>query len=144
MINQTKKHYMSILSIIVFVSVFLYQFFHLFQIPFITQYSLQEINYLNLILYILLVLLVVILSYNIFLLLTIEISQTFILPSIRVKETYQNFSSLYISKSIVTNKYKTYSVFRCWFIVFDYNKNLKNYERKIKWKNEQKSYFCVL
>lgn len=146
MLKRMRKHYMPILATMIFVSIFLYQFFILIQIPYIQQYSLQTINYFNLIIYLLLVLFIVTNIYNLPLLLVIEISQSFKLPNLHISFNYQKYSVIYQSITLIKNRYKSYSVFRCWFIVFSIHKN-KNYERIMKWniwKKQQKSYFCVL
>ena len=113
MMKLMKKHYMPISAIMIFISVFLYQFFYMVQIPYIKQYSLQDINYLNLLLYILIVLVVVSLIYNIPLLLTIEISQSLRIPTLRITISYHTYSIQYGSIEFVTNRYKSFSVFRC-------------------------------
>ncbi len=113
MMKLIKKHYMPILAIIIFVSVFVYQFFYLVQIPYIQKYSLQYINYLHLLSYTLVVLAAVTIIYNIPLILTIEVSQSFIIPSLRIPVSYQRFSFQYVSKDLVTSRYKSFSVFRC-------------------------------
>jgi hypothetical protein len=108
-----KKHYMQILVIIIFISVFLYQLFNLLRIPFIQQYSVQNIDYLRLLLYVVGVVIVLTITYNIPLLLTIEISQSLIIPSFRVEYSFNNYSYQYIPKNIIIKRFKLYSVFRC-------------------------------
>ena len=83
------------------------------QIPYIKQYTLQDINYLKLLFYTLIVLVVVTLIYNIPLLLIIEISQPIRIPAVRVTISYHTFSIQYGSIELVINKHKLFNVFRC-------------------------------
>jgi hypothetical protein len=137
MLKLIKKHYMPLLASAIFISVFLYQFFCLVKIPFIKQYSLQEINYINLLVYLLVVLLVVSLIYNFALCLTIEISISFRLSNIRVTKPYQETIRTCVSKILISKRYKSFSVYRCWFIVFSINAFEKYYERITLWKTKK-------
>ena len=137
MLKLIKKHYMQLLASAIFISVFLYQFFCLVKIPYIKQYSLQEINYINLSVYLLMVLLVISLIYNIVICLTIEISISFRLNNIRVITPYQETIRICVSKILISKRYKSFSVYRCWFIVFSLNTFEKYYERITLWKTKK-------
>lgn len=113
MLKQIKKHYMPILTVLIFISVFFYQFFCLTRIPVIEQYSLKDIDYVRLLVYVLIVVLITILVYNITLFLSIEISISFELNYIRFTTTYKKVVRSYSSKNLVSKKYKTFSVYRC-------------------------------
>jgi hypothetical protein len=113
MLKQFRKHYMSILTLTIFISVFLYQFLNLIKIPIISQYSLVEINYLYLLIYTILISSVVSIIYNVMLFATIEITLSFSTSNISIKAPYREISYDYISKIIISKRYKTYSVFRC-------------------------------
>ncbi len=113
MLKRMRKHYMPLLATMIFIFIFLYQFFILTQIPYIQQYSLQTINYFNLIVYLLLALFTVTIIYNLPLLLVIEISQSFKLPIIHLSFRYQKYSVIYQSLTLIKNRYKAYNVFRC-------------------------------
>lgn len=113
MMKLMKKHYMPILAIMIFVSVFLYQFFYVVQIPYIQRYSLQEIDYLNVLSYTLFVVVVVSVIFNVPLLLTIEIAQFKIIFSIHISTSHQSFTFYYKPVTLTTNIYKSFSVFRC-------------------------------
>ena len=137
MIKLIRKHYMCILVITVFVSVFLYQFLCLIRIPVIQTYSLQDINFLKLLSYIAFAILSVSIIYNIPLLLVVELNQSIKLPKLRVLKTYQKYTIQYNSMNLITNRHKAYNVFRCWFIVLylKFNKKLWK-ENKMKRKNK--------
>ncbi len=113
MIKFLKKHYMPILATTIFVSVFFYQFFNLAQISYIQQYSLQGINYLGLLSYTVVVLVVVSIMYNVPLLLTIKISQSIRIPLVRIPISHQRYIVQLVSTIFIVNRNKLYNVFRC-------------------------------
>lgn len=113
MMKLFKKHYMPILTIMIFVSVFLYQLLDLARIPYIQRYSLQNINYFKLLIYTVTVFIAVTILFNIPLLLTIEIAQSFRIPSFRINKLYQDFTSKYKSNDLIIYRHKSYRVFRC-------------------------------
>jgi len=113
MVKLLKKHYMPVLAILIFVSVFLWQFFYLIGLPSIQQYAYKDINYLNLLSYLIFVLLIVSLIYNIPLLLSLHLYQSFRIPRLRVTVLYNNKYTQLKSTILIVKRYQTFQVIRC-------------------------------
>jgi len=113
MMNLLKKHYMPFFAIIIFISIFCYQFFYLLRMPYLEQYSLQTIDYTKLLYYTIAVLTIVTIVYNVTVLLTFTISYSIRIPRMTLPYSFKKDYSGHSFPIFVFKKFQVYQVIRC-------------------------------
>ena len=108
-----KDNYFYVLAVVIFISVFLYQFFYVMNLPTIMFFSRTEINYLEVLINVFIIIIGVSIFYNIPLLINITFYQ-----QVKFKTLHMDLPLLkkhynYMKVIITQNRHKDFSVYRC-------------------------------
>ncbi len=108
-----KDNYFYILAAVIFISVFLYQFFYIVNLPTIVFLSRTEFDYLEILINVLIIIIGVSIFYNIPLLITIKFYYQIKFKTLHIDLPLLKKYYNYIIVIITQNRNKNYSVYRC-------------------------------
>jgi hypothetical protein len=108
-----KDNYFNILAVVIFISVFLYQFFYMVNLPTIIFLSQAEFNYSEVLLNVFIIIIGVSILYNIPLLITITFYQQIEFETLHIDLPLLKKYYNYVMVIITQNRQKNYSVYRC-------------------------------